>query len=127
LVKDGGRGGRFSLRDVPSDEPGMSPLEIWCNESQERYVLAIAREDLARFEAICARERCPFAVVGEATEAQHLEVEDTHFGNTPVDLPMSVLFGKPPKMQRSVEGAPAPQAALALEGVTLDEALARVL
>ncbi|MDX1734804.1 MAG: phosphoribosylformylglycinamidine synthase [Halioglobus sp.] len=100
LVKDGGRGGRFELREVPSDEPGMSPLEIWCNESQERYVMAVEPEHMARFTAICERERCPFAVVGEATAEQHLVLGDRDFGNTPVDLPMSVLFGKPPRMRR---------------------------
>ncbi|MFK8050337.1 MAG: phosphoribosylformylglycinamidine synthase [Halioglobus sp.] len=102
LVKDGSRGGRFELRAVPNDEPGMSPLEIWCNESQERYVMAVEPENLARFEAICKRERCPYAVVGEATEEMHLQVTDSEFGNTPVDLPMSVLFGKAPKMHRNV-------------------------
>jgi len=102
LVKDGGRGGKFELRDIPSDEPGMSPLEIWCNESQERYVLAVAPEDLDAFDALCRRERCPYAVVGEATEAHHLELGDSYFGDKPVDLPMSVLFGKPPRMHRSV-------------------------
>jgi len=100
LAKDGGRGGRFELREVPNDEPGMSPLEIWCNESQERYVLAVEPENLAQFAAICERERCPFAVVGEATEEEHLTLADRSFNNTPVDLPMSVLFGKPPKMHR---------------------------
>ncbi len=103
LVKDGGRGGDFRLRDVPSVEPGMSPLEIWCNESQERYVMAVEPQNLARFTAICERERCPYAVVGEATEALHLRLRDEHFENTPVDLPMSVLFGKPPRMHRDVQ------------------------
>ncbi|MDG2272289.1 MAG: phosphoribosylformylglycinamidine synthase, partial [Halioglobus sp.] len=98
LVKDGGRGGRFELRAVHNDEPGMSPLEIWCNESQERYVMAVEPENLARFEAICERERCPFAVVGEATEAMHLQLTDSTFGNVPIDMSMSVLFGKPPRM-----------------------------
>ncbi len=102
LVKDGGRGGRFELRAVPNDEPGMSPLEIWCNESQERYVMAVEPQNLAAFEAICERERCPYAVIGEATDELHLSVSDREFGNAPVDLPMSVLFGKPPKMQREV-------------------------
>ena len=102
LVKDGGRGGRFELRAVPNDEPGMSPLEIWCNESQERYVMAVEPENLARFEAICERERCPFAVVGEATEALHLQLTDSQFGNVPVDMSMSVLFGKPPRMTREI-------------------------
>ncbi|WP_286239783.1 phosphoribosylformylglycinamidine synthase [Neptuniibacter halophilus] len=103
LVKDGERGGNFELRNVNNDEPGMSPLAIWCNEAQERYVMAVAPADMARFEAICERERCPYAVVGEATEEMHLTLGDSHFENKPVDLPMSVLFGKPPKMHRSVE------------------------
>ncbi|WP_207063979.1 phosphoribosylformylglycinamidine synthase [Motiliproteus sp. SC1-56] len=103
LVKDGGRGGDFELREVNNDEPGMSPLEIWCNEAQERYVLAVKPSDMARFEDICARERCPYAVVGTATEEHHLTLGDRLFENKPVDLPMSVLFGKPPKMHRSVE------------------------
>ena len=100
LAKDGGKGAKFELRNVPNDEQSMSPMEIWCNESQERYVLAVAPEKLAEFEAICQRERCLYAVVGEATEAQHLTLTDSHFDNKPIDLPMDVLFGKPPKMHR---------------------------
>ncbi len=102
LVKDGGRGGRFELRDIPSDEPGMSPLEIWCNESQERYVMAVAPENLDRFDALCRRERCPYAVIGDATEEHHLQLSDSYFNDRPVELPMDVLFGKPPRMHRSV-------------------------
>ncbi|KDO01462.1 phosphoribosylformylglycinamidine synthase [Pseudomonas donghuensis] len=102
LVNDGGRGGRFELRNVPNDEPGMAPHEIWSNESQERYVLAVSAGDFERFQAICERERCPFAVVGEATAEPHLTVTDSHFGNTPVDMPLDVLLGKPPRMHRSV-------------------------
>lgn len=102
LVDDGERGGKFDLRSVPNDEPGMSPLEIWCNESQERYVLAVAPEQMPVFEAICHRERAPFAVVGEATEERHLSLEDSHFDNMPIDMPMDILLGKPPKMQRDV-------------------------
>ncbi|MEG1038805.1 MAG: phosphoribosylformylglycinamidine synthase [Pseudomonas sp.] len=102
LVNDGGRGGRFELRNVPNDEPGMAPHEIWSNESQERYVLAVSAGDFERFKAICERERCPFAVVGEATEEPHLTVTDSHFNNTPVDMPLEVLLGKPPRMHRSV-------------------------
>ncbi len=100
LVKDGERGGNFDLRKVLNDEPGMSPLEIWCNESQERYVMAVSPDRVDEFTAICERERCPFAIVGDAKEELHLEVADGHFGNKPVDLPMSVLFGKAPKMHR---------------------------
>ncbi|MCP1641718.1 phosphoribosylformylglycinamidine synthase [Pseudomonas citronellolis] len=102
LINDGGRGGRFELRAVPNDEPGMSPLEIWCNESQERYVMSVDAADFETFKAICERERCPFAVVGEATEEKHLTVADSHFGNKPVDMPLDVLLGKPPRMHRSV-------------------------
>ena len=105
LVKDGERGGSFDLRKVLNDEPGMSPLEIWCNESQERYVMAVSPDRVAEFTAICERERCPFAIVGEAKEELHLEVADEHFGNKPVDLPMSVLFGKAPKMHREANKA----------------------
>ncbi|MFF7706941.1 phosphoribosylformylglycinamidine synthase [Pseudomonas sp. NPDC007930] len=103
LVNDGGRGGRFELRNVPNDEPGMAPLEIWSNESQERYVLAVDAANFERFKAICERERCPFAVVGEATEERHLTVSDSHFGNNPVDMPLEVLLGKAPRMHRSVQ------------------------
>jgi phosphoribosylformylglycinamidine synthase len=126
LVKDGGRGGRFELRNVPNDEPGMSPLEIWCNESQERYVMAVEPENLARFEAICQRERCPFAVVGEATEAMHLQLTDSNFGNAPVDMPMSVLFGKPPRMSREIHRTSVMHSALQLD-ISVQEAAERVL
>ncbi len=127
LVNDGGRGGKFDLRKLPNDEPGMSPLEIWCNESQERYVLAVPAERLATFEALCARERCPFAVVGEATEERRLVLDDPHFNNTPIDLPLEVLLGKPPRMHRTDTTLARPLAPLALDGVTLAEAARRVL
>ncbi|WP_111413165.1 phosphoribosylformylglycinamidine synthase [Billgrantia lactosivorans] len=127
LVKDGGRGGRFELRAVPNAEPGMSPLEIWCNEAQERYVLAVAPEDLDTFDALCARERCPYAVVGEATEAHHLEVRDGHFDAKPVDLPMSVLFGKPPRMQREFQRESLELPGVMLDNLDLREAMERVL
>ncbi len=103
LVNDSGRGGRFELRAIPNDDPGMSPMQVWCNESQERYVLAIERARLADFEALCRRERCPYAVLGEATAQQQLVLGDRHFDNTPIDLPMSLLLGKPPKMLRDVQ------------------------
>ncbi|GEN28680.1 phosphoribosylformylglycinamidine synthase [Halovibrio variabilis] len=127
LVKDGNRGGRFDLRAVPNAEPGMSPLEIWCNEAQERYVLAVAPDDLATFDALCKRERCPYAVVGEALEAHHLEVRDGHFDSQPVDLPMSVLFGKAPKMQREFERHQPALSGVMLDNLDLREALDRVL
>ena len=126
LAKDGGRGGRFELRRVPNDEPGMSPLEIWCNESQERYVMAVESENLDRFAAICHRERCPFAVVGEATEELHLHLSDSEFDNAPVDLPMSVLFGKPPRMQRDVHRAQIEHPPLRLD-IGFADAVERVL
>ncbi len=127
LVKDGGTGGVFELRAVHNDEPGMSPLAIWCNEAQERYVLAVKEEDLAQFDAICARERCPYAVVGTATEEKHLRVDDRHFGNSPVDLPMSLLFGKPPKMTRSFMCQSTAQKDFSASAIKLREAAERVL
>lgn len=127
LVKDGERGGLFDLRAVPNAEPGMSPLEIWCNEAQERYVLAVAAEDLDTFDALCQRERCPYAVVGEATEAHHLEVRDGHFDTKPVDLPMSVLFGKPPKMTREFTRQSIELPGVMLDNLDLREAMDRVL
>jgi phosphoribosylformylglycinamidine synthase len=127
LVKDGGRGGSFELRAIPNDEPGMSPLEIWCNEAQERYVMAVSPHNMARFSEICERERCPFAVVGEATAEQRIALSDSEFGNRPVDLPMSVLFGKTPHMHRHVRRQPQQGEPLMLPEVTVDQALQRVL
>lgn len=127
LVNDGGRGGKFNLRKVPNDEPGMSPLEIWCNESQERYVLAVPADRIATFKALCERERCPFAVVGEATEEKKLVLEDPHFQNTPIDLPLEVLLGKPPRMHRSDVSKARPQKPLELGGLTLLDLTKRVL
>ena len=127
LVNDGGRGGRFELRKVLSDEPGMSPLEIWCNESQERYVLSVAPEKLPVFEAICKRERAPFAVIGEATEEQHLLLNDEHFDNQPIDLPLDVLLGKAPKMHRDVASATQASPELDRSEITLSDAAERLL
>ncbi|WP_226684114.1 phosphoribosylformylglycinamidine synthase [Shewanella indica] len=127
LVSDAGRGGKFELRNVPSDEPGMSPLEIWCNESQERYVLSVAAENIDTFAAICERERAPFAVVGEAVAEQHLSLSDEHFDNKPIDLPLEVLLGKPPKMSRDVVSQKAQSAALDEASIDLAQAVKRVL
>jgi len=127
LVNDGGRGGRFELRNIPNDEPGMAPHEIWCNESQERYVLSVDAADLERFAAICERERCPFAVVGEATEEAHLTVADSHFGNKPVDMPLNVLLGKAPRMRRSAQREAELGDDFNAASVYLDEAVGRVL
>ncbi|MFV0454649.1 MAG: phosphoribosylformylglycinamidine synthase [Pseudomonas sp.] len=127
LVNDGGRGGCFDLRNIPNDEPGMAPHEIWCNESQERYVLSVDVGDFERFKAICERERCPFAVVGEATEELHLTVADSHFGNKPVDMPLNVLLGKTPRMHRSASREAELGDDFSAASVYLDEAVARVL
>jgi len=127
LVSDGGRGGRFELRDILNDEPGMSPLEVWCNESQERYVLAVMPEQLPLFDALCRRERAPYAVIGEATDAQHLTLNDRHFDNQPIDMPLDVLLGKTPKMERSVSTLKARSEALDESQITLAEAVKRVL
>jgi phosphoribosylformylglycinamidine synthase len=127
LVNDAGRGGRFDLRQLPNDEPGMSPLEIWCNESQERYVLSVPAARLDVFRQFCERERCPFAVVGEATEEKRLVVEDPHFQNRPIDLPLEVLLGKPPRMHRKDSKLARALEPLSLKGITLAEAVRRVL
>ncbi len=129
LAHDGGVGAIFDLRRIPSEEPGMSPREIWSNESQERYVLAIRPESRILFEALCARERCPYAFVGEATAAHRLRVEDPLLGVAPVDMDLDALLGKPPRMMRDVK-RPAlalPRLDLAEAEADLPGALARVL
>jgi phosphoribosylformylglycinamidine synthase len=126
LVNDAGRGARFDLRAVPLEESGLAPKEIWCNESQERYVLAIAPESLEQFQAFCERERCPFSVVGVATEERHLSLVDE--GNeSPVDMPMDVLLGKPPKMHRDVTTVERTGQPMDLTGVDLQQAVIDVL
>jgi len=127
LTNDAGRGARFDLRAVPLEESGMAPKEIWCNESQERYVLAIAPESLEQFKAFCERERCPFSVVGVATEARQLLVADEGADAQPVDMPMDVLLGKPPKMLRDVKTVARKFKPLDLTGVSLQKAAIDVL
>ena len=132
LVNDAGRGAAFALRAVPLEESGLSPKEIWSNESQERYVLAIAPSSLAQFTAFCERERCPFAVIGVATEERQLVLSDlpsTGSGRTdlPVDMPMNVLLGKPPKMHRDVKSVAIETKPLDLTGVDLQKACIDVL
>lgn len=127
LVHGGGRGARFELRAVPGEEPGMSPLQIWSNEAQERYVLAIAPDRLAEFAALCARERCPYAVLGQATAEQRLLVQDELFNNNPVDMPLSVLLDKPPRMTRNVKRETVKNVAFDTGKIQLDDAIARVL
>ncbi len=125
LVNDAARGARFDLSAIPLEESGLSPMEMWCNESQERYVLAIAPESLAQFQAICERERCPFAVVGVTTEARDLSLKDDK--TTAVDMPMNVLLGKPPKMTRDVASKARAFAPLNLTDVKLQDAVINVL
>ena len=153
LTNDAGRGARFDLRAVKLEESGMAPKEIWCNESQERYVLAIAPESLDQFKALCERERCPFAVIGVATEERQLQLVDTSVGGTssvraepvealaspstssgrtevdgmPVNMPMNVLLGKPPKMHRDVKTVARTFKPLDLTGVDIQKAVIDVL
>ncbi|HEU0219297.1 MAG TPA: phosphoribosylformylglycinamidine synthase, partial [Gallionella sp.] len=127
LVHGGGKGARFELRKIPLDETGMSPKQIWCNESQERYVLAIAPERLDEFRALCERERCPFAVVGTAVADDRITVHDSEFNNEPVDMPLSVLLGKPPKMTRNVTRETPRLTSCDIGKIGLRESIERVL
>ena len=127
LVNDAGRGAVFKLREVPLEEHGLNPLQIWCNESQERYVLSILEKDLDTFRAICERERCPFAVVGTATDDGHLKVRDDLFSNNPVDLPLNVLLGKPPKTTRSDKTVTPSEKPFNAGDIDITEAAYRVL
>ncbi len=126
LLKDGGCGGVFELQKIPSQDRGMSPLELWCNEAQERYVLAVNPEDLADFDAICVRERCPYAVIGEATDSKDLLLNDAAPGPNPVSVPLSLLFDMPPKMHRRAQRRDPPSDSFS-GNVPLSEALLRVL
>lgn len=127
LVNDAGRGAVFKLREVPLEEHGLTPLQIWCNESQERYVLSILEKDLDTFRAICERERCPFAVVGTATDDGHLKVRDDLFANNPVDLPLNVLLGKPPKTTRTDKTVAPSKKPFNAGNIDITEAAYRVL
>ena len=120
-------GAVIRLRDVPNDDPGMSPMELWCNESQERYVMILRADAVEAFERICVRERCPYALVGELTEQRDLIVTDEEFGNEPVAMPLDVLFGKPPKMTREASPARPEPEPWDSEGIDLDEAVERVM
>ncbi len=127
LVDGAERGGNFDLRAIPSDDPGMSPMEIWCNEAQERYVLAIGAAEVESFAAICARERCPWAILGTANDSRHLLVADATGSTTPVDLPMSLLLGNPPSMHRTVTRRPPRASPLDLGRLDIVDAIGRVL
>ncbi|MGH8136059.1 MAG: phosphoribosylformylglycinamidine synthase, partial [Steroidobacteraceae bacterium] len=127
VIAHSGRGGRIELREVPNDEPGMSPLEIWCNEAQERYVLAVAPERLPQLLALCRRERCPAAVIGSTTGDGQLLVHDSRFGRHAVDLPVAALLGKPPRLRREAKRAAAVGDEFETQGVEPAEALDRLL
>ena len=127
LVNDSDRGARFELRDIPNADLGMSPMEIWCNEAQERYVLAIASNSLESFVSLCERERAPFAVIGEANASHQLELNDSLFNNKAIDMPLSVLLGKAPRMLRQAEHATSTAPAFSFENIKLEEAVTRVL
>jgi phosphoribosylformylglycinamidine synthase len=134
LLNDSSVGGRLELEAIPSDDPHLSPMQIWCNESQERYVLGVRPTDLGLFASICARERCPYAVVGEAIAERRLLLTDSRFPipdsrHFPIDLPLDVLFGKPPRMQRDAPSAdPMHLSVIAdTEGLELKDAIERVL
>ena len=126
-VDHSSHGARIELRDVPNAEPGMSPMGVWCNEAQERYVLIVAEERAAEFAALCERENCPHAVIGRLTDDRQLVVNDAEFDNHVVDMPMEMLLGKPPKMTRDVATMPPPSVALDLDGIDLEDAVYRVL
>lgn len=127
IVHDAGLGVTVELRNIPNADPGMSPLEIWCNEAQERYVVGLREADVPKFEAMCARERCLYAVIGKATSEEHLTVHDSLFGNNVVDLPMATLFGKPPKMTRTFERNGIKANEFDTKNLSVDEAVRRVL
>ncbi len=127
LVNDAGLGADFELRKILCDEAGMSPMEIWCNESQERYVMAVAKDHLPQFEAICARERCPYAVVGYTTTERHLKLTDNLLGDDAVDMSLDLLLGKPPKMQRDVSRLQLTHSAIDYSNLDLADAIEQVL
>ncbi len=127
LVYDGGCGAEFEIREVHNDEPGMTPMQIWCNESQERYVLAVDKDRLDDFIALCQRERCPYAVLGQTTKNLQLKVHDAHFDNYPVDMPLDVLLGKPPKMLRKVKHTRVEQPTFDVSDIDITQAAFNVL
>jgi phosphoribosylformylglycinamidine synthase len=140
LIHGSQRGGRFELRAIPNDQPGMSPMQVWCNESQERYVLAVAPEQIEPFARLCERERCPYAVIGEATQAPRLILEDRYFRDAaapgapkaerltrPIELDLDVILGKPPRMRRDVRHVKRKLSAFKTKGIEVRDAAYRVL
>jgi len=127
IIHDCERGGLFELRDVNNADKGMSPMQIWCNEAQERYVVAISPESLELFSGFCEREHCLYAVIGEAVDEEHLTLTDEWLGGKPVDIPMSVLFGKPPKIHKNAQHVSKNLPSLALHTIKLADAVEQVL
>ena len=127
IVYESKRGATFSLRDIPNDDRSMSPMEIWCNESQERYVMAIHPDSLAMFKDLCQRERAPYAVIGEANNSGQLILEDSEFKNKPIDMPLEILLGKPPKIHRKVEHAAFKGSRIPVDDINFNDAVKRVL
>jgi phosphoribosylformylglycinamidine synthase len=140
LIHAAGRGGRFELRAIPNDQPGMSPMQVWCNESQERYVLAVAPERLDAVLRTCEREHCPYAVIGEATEAPRLVLDDRHYATAepastpeaerrarPIDLDLDIILGRPPRMQRDAKRVKRKRSAFKTKGIDVRDAAQRVL
>lgn len=127
LVYGSERGARLELRAIPNADPSMSPMQIWCNEAQERYVLAVSGERLEELRTICERERCPYAVIGKATADQQLLLSDSFFDNKAIDLPLSVLFGKAPRMLRDVKRKAPAHLQFDTRGIDLHDAALRVL
>ncbi len=127
LVSASNRGAQLELREIPNDEPGMSPMGVWCNESQERYVLAIDAGQLDRFTSLCERERAPYAILGDATEKEQLVLNDVHFNNQAIDIPMSVLLGKMPSMQRDAHSETNQHSEFDTSTLDLQESIDRVL
>lgn len=127
LLHGGGCGGRLELREVPNADLGMSPMEIWCNEAQERYVMAVSADGIERFEGFCRRERCPYAILGEASEDRRLVLDDRLFDDRPVDMPLELLLGDPPGLRREARRQPVDSPPLDLDGGDLEDHLRRVL
>lgn len=127
LLHDGGVGGTLELRAIPSADSSLSPMELWCNEAQERYVLAVAPEDLDRFAALCERERCPWADLGAATAEARLRLDDSHFGQAAVDMELELLLGRPPGLHRDARSVRHPHSSAGLADIELDQAVRRIL
>ena len=127
LVNDSKKGAKLQLRSIPNDELKMTPLEIWCNESQERYVIAIKEESIALFDEICLKERAPYALLGSATEDRHLLLEDSHFNNKPIDIAMSLLFGSSPKTHKDVKSLPNIENEFNPNNISINDAINRLL